>query len=195
MGAWQSGDRADRLAALGQVSRSVSVTCAVPDRWSAKILNERGLSLMPRRIGKDAPRGRHRRPARQVSTATAWPAAHGSRPASVRRSAACDSQHLRLSHRAQYRSDALPGGRRLAPDSARSRRFGMPVTPRHSRWLRSARVNRRYVRSQLLGVGRAVPRRSSCSGRRAGSDDSSGRADGGQALACHLLRPAKAGTG
>jgi hypothetical protein len=33
----------------------------------------------------------------------------------------------------------LPGGRRLAPDSAGSRRFGMPVTPRHSRWLRSAR--------------------------------------------------------
>ena len=54
MGAWQSGDRADRLAALGQVSRSVSVTCAVSDRWSAKILNERGLSLMPCRIGKDA---------------------------------------------------------------------------------------------------------------------------------------------
>jgi hypothetical protein len=62
---------------------------------------------MPRRIGKDTPRGRHRRPARQVSTATAWPAAHGSRPASVRRSAACDSQHFRLSHRAQYRSDAF----------------------------------------------------------------------------------------
>ena len=34
----------------------------------------------------------------------------------------------------------LPGGRRLAPDSAGSRRFGMPVTPRHSRWLRSARI-------------------------------------------------------
>jgi len=62
---------------------------------------------MPRRIGKDTPRGRHRRPARQVSTATAWPAAHGRRPASVRRSAACDSQHFRLSHRAQYRSDAF----------------------------------------------------------------------------------------
>lgn len=53
-----------------------------------------GLSVAPCCIGQDAPRvGRHHRPARQVSTATAWPAAHGSRPASVRRSAACDSQH------------------------------------------------------------------------------------------------------
>jgi hypothetical protein len=32
MGAWHSGDRRDRRAALGQVSRSVSVTCAVSDR-------------------------------------------------------------------------------------------------------------------------------------------------------------------
>jgi hypothetical protein len=42
-------------AAPRQVSRSVSVTCAVSDRRSAKILNERGLSATPCRIGEDAP--------------------------------------------------------------------------------------------------------------------------------------------
>ena len=48
---------------------------------------ETGASLMPRRIGEDASRGRHRRPARQVATATAWPAgprqSPGSRPADL----------------------------------------------------------------------------------------------------------------
>jgi hypothetical protein len=85
-----------------------------------------GLSLIPCLTGDDAPRGRHRRPARQVSTATAWPAAHGSRPAPVRRSAACDSQHLRLSHRAQYRSDAF------ARWSSACARFGRKQTFRNA---------------------------------------------------------------
>ncbi len=35
MDAWRSGADRDRLTALGQVSRSVSVTCAVSDKWSA----------------------------------------------------------------------------------------------------------------------------------------------------------------
>jgi hypothetical protein len=59
---------------------------------------------------------------RQVLTATAWPAADDSRPASVRRSAACDSQHLRLSHRAQYRSAAF------AQWSSACARFGKKQT-------------------------------------------------------------------
>src|ERR1035438_6204885 len=41
MGTWQKRSRRDRLAALGQVSRSVPVTCAVSDGQSARILNER----------------------------------------------------------------------------------------------------------------------------------------------------------
>ena len=54
-------------------SLCVPVTCAVSDRWFARVLNERGLSVTPYRVGEDTPRGRHRRPARQVSMAAAWP--------------------------------------------------------------------------------------------------------------------------
>ena len=143
------------------------LTSPVSDRWSAKILNERGLSLMPRRIGKDAPRGRHRPPSPAGVNATAWPAAHGSRPASVRRSAACDSQHLRLSHRPQYRSDALTRWSSACARFEGSTRFGMPVTPRHSRWLRSARVNRRSARLQDARRSSVVASRSGRSARHA----------------------------
>jgi hypothetical protein len=45
------------------------VTWAVSDGYSARILNERRVSVTPCRIGEDAPRGRHRRPARRVPTA------------------------------------------------------------------------------------------------------------------------------
>jgi hypothetical protein len=108
MGAWHSGDRRDRRAALGQVSRSVSVTCAVSDRWSAKILNERGgHPLRPAASARTRPvagivaqPGRRQRPR------------PGLRPKAVARLRSadlplCGSQHLRLSHRAQYRSDAF----------------------------------------------------------------------------------------
>jgi hypothetical protein len=47
MDASRSGAAGTRLAALGQASRSVPVTCAVSGRWSAKILNERKLSVTP----------------------------------------------------------------------------------------------------------------------------------------------------
>ena len=55
MDARRSGARRDHLAALGQASRPVSATCAVSDRWSAKILNKRGLSVTPCRVGQRRP--------------------------------------------------------------------------------------------------------------------------------------------
>jgi hypothetical protein len=58
MDASRSGAAGTRLAALGQASRSVPVTCAVSGRWSAKILNERKLSVTPCHSGENAPRGR-----------------------------------------------------------------------------------------------------------------------------------------
>jgi hypothetical protein len=69
MDASRSGAAGTRLAALGRASRSVPVTCAVSGRWSAKILNERKLSVTPCHVGENAPRGRHPCPARQVSKA------------------------------------------------------------------------------------------------------------------------------
>ena len=88
MGTWQKRSRRDRLAALGQVSRSVPVTCAVSDGYSARILNERRVSVTPCLIGEDAPRGRHRRPARRVPTAAACP-----RPTAVARLRPADQLH------------------------------------------------------------------------------------------------------
>src|SRR5690242_19242576 len=79
---------------------------------------------MPRRIGKGA----------AVAGIAASPAPRpGLRPTAVvrlpvRRSAACDSQHLRFLTARNTARTPLPGGRRLAPDSAGSRRLGMPVT-------------------------------------------------------------------
>ena len=58
---------------LGLVSRPVSATCAVSDRWSAKILNDGGAIRYALSASEDVPRGKPRRPARQVSTAAPWP--------------------------------------------------------------------------------------------------------------------------
>src|ERR1019366_323657 len=43
----RSGASSGSPAARAQVSRPASVTCAVSDKWSAKILNERGGSVTP----------------------------------------------------------------------------------------------------------------------------------------------------
>jgi hypothetical protein len=83
-----------------------SVTCAVSDRWSAKILNERGAIRYALSRRERAPPGRPRRPAR-----------HGQRPPAGLRPwqppgfgpPTCRLRQLALerSHHAQYRSDRL----------------------------------------------------------------------------------------
>ena len=93
-------------AAPAQFSRPASVTGAVSDRWSAKNLNERGLSVTPCHAGDDAPPGRPRRPA-----------CHGQRPSAGLGPwqspgfgpPTCRLRQLALerSHYAQYRSDRL----------------------------------------------------------------------------------------
>jgi len=87
MDAWRSRDR---LAALGQVNRSVSVTCAVSDRRSAKILNERRLSVTPCRVGQRRAPWQASSPSPAGVNGRGLASAHGSRPATVRRSAACN---------------------------------------------------------------------------------------------------------
>ena len=68
---------------VGAGQRPASVTCAVSDRWSAKFLNERGLSVTPVAPARTRPwQASSASPARP--TAAAWPPAHGSRPASAR---------------------------------------------------------------------------------------------------------------
>jgi len=102
MGTWQKRSRRDRLAALGQVSRSVPVTCAVSDGYSARILNERRVSVTPCRIGEDAPRGRHRHPARGCQRPR--PAPGPRQPPGFGPPISCLRQlALEVSHRAQYR--------------------------------------------------------------------------------------------
>ena len=93
-------------AASAQVSRPASVTCVVSDKWSAKILNQRGLSVTPCHAGEDAPPGRPRRPARHGQQPSAglrpWQSPGFSPPTCRLRQLA----HER-SHYAQYRSDRL----------------------------------------------------------------------------------------
>ena len=55
------------------------------------LLNERRVSATPRRIGEDAPPWHASPPSPAGANGRTLPPAHGSRPASVRRSAACDS--------------------------------------------------------------------------------------------------------
>ena len=88
LGAWKHG-----LSICGwpQGQETELIACAVSERWSAKILNERGAIryALPRRRGRAPWQASPASPARP--TAAAWPPAHGSRPASVRRPAARDS--------------------------------------------------------------------------------------------------------
>jgi hypothetical protein len=67
-----------------------SVTCAVSDRWSAKILNERGAIRYACRAGSARPlAGLVGQPG--TANGRRLASGHGNRPASVRRPAACDS--------------------------------------------------------------------------------------------------------
>jgi hypothetical protein len=86
-----------------QVSRPASVTSAVSDSWSAKILNERGLPVTPCRAGEDAPPGRPRRPANGRRLASGpWQSPRFGPPTYRLRQLA-----LEQSHHAQYRTDCL----------------------------------------------------------------------------------------
>jgi len=93
-------------AALAQVSRPASVTCAVSDRWSAKILNERGLSVTPCRAGEDAPLAG---PAGQPGTVNGRRLASGpwQSPSFGPPTYRLRQLALERSHHAQYRSDRL----------------------------------------------------------------------------------------
>ena len=113
-GTWQKRSRGPPRRARPGQPLCGPVTCAVSDGYSARILNERlGAGIRYALSHRRGPAPWQASPPRPAgANGRGLPPAYGNRPASIRRSAACDSGPpicclrqlaLEVSHRAQYR--------------------------------------------------------------------------------------------